>query len=225
MPKKVYIVCEKDVSGDMNRPCLARMLHENNIEHELLAVSQRFVINKPAISREFLRKIAWLCFSTPDSVRLFLSCCNDLLPIETIKIAAQDLSTAALLLQHGIRTDYIPVKPLFLHKNSAFGKAGEIIAAVDGQEWSGLSSAVNMVFTKREGSSFKIQGAKETVFLLNTPREAEYLLRRVRTEATFLCKNPATAEICWQFGQEKVVLPADFTYQGLLTELQKIISG
>ena len=221
MSKQVYLVCEKDVAGDMGRHRLAKVLKERGIKHAILPVSQRVVINKPAISRELLGKIVWLCFSTPDAVRLFFASFGELLT-STLKFAAQDLNTAAALLQQGVRTDYIPIKPLYLQQNSVFEKAGGTVAAADGQEWTGLSAAVNIVFTKREGLAFSIPEEKETIFLLNTPWEAEYLLRRAKHGSIFLCKNPATAEVCWEYGAE-VVLPTDFSYEGMLEELQKII--
>jgi len=219
--KQVYLVCEKDVAGEMSRHRLAQILQEHAIEHTLLAVSQRVVISKPAISSGLFHGIAWLCFSTPDSVRLFFASFSELLT-STLKFAGQDLNTAAALSRQDVRTDYIPVKPLFLQQNSIFEKQEALVAVVDGQEWIGLPAAVNMVFTERRNLSLSITEEKEAVFLLNTPREAEYLLHRVRTDGIFLCKNPATAKVCWQYGA-KVILPTDFTYEGMLTELQEII--
>ena len=221
MSKQVYLVCEKAVSGDISRPQLAQVLQEHAIEHKILTVSQRSAKNKPAISRELFERIVWLCFSTPDAVRLFFASFNDL-PASTYKCAAQDLNTAAALLQQGLKTDYIPVKPLLLQQSSIFEKQGELVAAVDGQEWAGLPATVNIVLTDRKALSFSIPKETEAVFLLNTPREAEYLLRVAHNDGIFLCKNPATAEVCWQYGV-KVVLPTDFTYEGMLAELQKII--
>ena len=221
MVKQVYLVCEKSVSSDISRPQLAQVLQEHSIEHAILPVSQRCVTNKPAISRELFERIAWLCFSTPDAVRLFFASFSDF-QTSTFKFAAQDLNTAAALLQQGLKTDYIPVKPLCLQQNSILNKQGQLVAAVDGQEWVGLPSAVNIVFTKRKGLPVSLHEETEAVFLLNTAREAEYLLRMARPDGIFLCKNPATAEVCWQYGV-KVVLPTDFTYEGMLTELQEII--
>ena len=221
MSKQVYLVCEKSVSGDISRPQLAHVLQEHGIEHAILPVSQRCVINKPAISRELFERIAWLCFSTPDAVRLFFTSFSDF-QTNSLKFAAQDLNTAAALWRQGLATDYIPVKPLGLQQNSIFAKQGELVAVVDGQEWVGLQSAINIVFTERIDLPFRIPEKTEAVFLLNTPREAEYLLRVARNDGVFLCKNPATAEVCWQYGV-KVVLPTDFTYEGMLTELQEII--
>ena len=221
MSKQVYLVCEKSISGDISRPQLAQVLQEHSIEHAILPVSQRSVIKKPAISRELFERIAWLCFSTPDTVRLFFASFSDF-QMSALKFAAQDLNTAASLLQQGVKTDYIPVKPLFLQQNSSFAKQGELVAAVDGQEWVGLQSPINIVFAERVDLPFSIPEKTEAVFLLNTPREAEYLLRVARNDGVFLCKNPATAEVCWQYGVN-VVLPTDFTYEGMLTELQELI--
>ncbi len=221
MSKQVYLVCEENVAGDISRHQLAQVLQERGIEHTILPVSQRTVINKPAISRELFDRIAWLCFSTPDAVRLFFASLSNFQK-NTLKFAAQDLNTAAALLQQGFRTDYIPVKPLCLHQNSILKNQSELVASVDGQEWVGLQAAINIVFTERRELPFSIYEGTEAVFLLNTPREAEFLLRTARKDGIFLCKNPATAEICWQSGV-KVILPNDFTYEGLLTALQEII--
>ena len=221
MSKQVYLVCEKDVSGDISRPQLTQILLKHDIEHAVLAVSQRSVKKKPAISRDLFERITWLCFSTPDAVRLFFSSFS-YFQTNALKFAAQDLNTAAALCRHGLKTDYIPVKPLYLQRNSIFAKQGELVAAVDSQEWVGLQSVINVVFTERIDLPFSIPEKTEAVFLLNTPREAEYLLRVARNDGVFLCKNPATAEVCWQYGVN-VVLPTDFTYEGMLTELQELI--
>ncbi|MHC1717462.1 MAG: uroporphyrinogen-III synthase [Acidaminococcaceae bacterium] len=221
MSKQVYVVCEKNVAGDIGRHQLAEVLQERDIEYTLLPVSQRRALNKPAISSELFDRIAWLCFSTPDAVRLFFTFFSDF-QASNLKFSAQDLNTAAALLQQGIKTDYIPVKPLYLRQNSIFEKQGELVAAVDGQEWVGLQAAINMVFTERVDLPFSIPEKTKAIFLLNTPREAEYFLRVARNDGVFLCKNPAAAEVCWQYGA-KVILPTDFTYEGMLTELQEII--
>lgn len=221
MSKQVYLVCEKDVVDDISRQKLAQLLQERDIEYGVLPVSQRMVINKPAISKELFSRIAWLCFSTPDAVRLFFASLSNFQK-STLKFAARDLNTAAVLLQQGFKTDYIPVKPLCLQQNSILNKQGALVVAVDGQEWVGLQAAINIVFTERRELPFSIYEGTEAVFLLNTPREAEYLFRTIQAdEGVFLCKNPATAEICWQHGKKGVVLPVDFTYEGMLEELEK----
>lgn len=223
MSKKVYLVCENDVAGDISRQQLAQVLQERDIEYEILPVSQRVVFNKPAISKELFSRIAWLCFSTADAVSLFFASFRDLhINDFSFKLAAQDLNTAAALLKQGLKTDYIPVRPLRLQQNSVLNKHGELVVAVEGQEWSGLSATVNIVFTERKGLFFSIPEGEQAIFLLNTEREAEDLFRAIKAEGIFLCKNPATAEICWQHGKTEVVLPTDFTYEGMLEELKKL---
>lgn len=222
MSKQVYLVCEKDVAGDISRQQLAQVLQERDIKYEILPVSNRAVIDKPAISKEMFLRIAWLCFSTPDAVRLFFTSFHDLHTNDfSFKLAAQDLNTAAALLKQGLETDYIPVRPMRLQQNSILNKQGEIVVAVDGQEWAGLQANMNIVFTERKGLSFSLPAETKAVFLLNTAQEAEYLFQAIQAEGIFLCKNPATAEICWQHGKTEVVLPADFTYEGMLEELKK----
>ena len=78
MSKQVYLVCEKDVAGGINRQQFSQVLQEQEIEHEILPVSNRAVIDRPAISKELFSRIAWLCFSTPDAVRLFFAFFHDL---------------------------------------------------------------------------------------------------------------------------------------------------
>ena len=222
MSKQVYLVCEKDVAGGINRQQFSQVLQEQEIEHEILPVSNRAVIDRPAISKELFSRIAWLCFSTPDAVKLFFAFFHDLHINEfSFKLAAKDLNTAAALLKQGLQTDYIPVMPLHLEQNSILNKQGELVVAVDGQEWAGLAASVNLIFTERKGLSFSIPEETKAIFLLNTEREAEYLFRAIQAEGIFVCKNPATAEICWQHGKTEVVLPADFTYEGMLEELKK----
>ena len=221
MSRQVYLVCEKNVDGEIMRQQLAQALQERGIEHTLLPVSQRNIINKPAISRKLFARIAWLCFSTPDAVRLFFASFSDF-QVNNLKFAGQDLNTAAALLQQGVKTDYIPVKPLALEQNGLLHQQGELVAAVDAQEWPGLAATVNMMFTERTRLPFNIPETTSAVFLLNTPREAEYLLRNAQPDGILLCKDPATAEVCWQYNRTKVVLPTDFTYEGLLAELQML---
>ena len=221
MSKQVYLVCEKDVAGGINRQQFSQVLQEREIEHEILPVSNRAVIDRPAISKELFSRIAWLCFSTPDAVRLFFASFSDF-QVNNLKFAGQDLNTAAALLQQGVKTDYIPVKPLALEQNGLLHQQGELVAAVDAQEWPGLPATVNMMFTERTRLPFNIPETTSAVFLLNTPREAEYLLRNAQPDGILLCKDPATAEVCWQYNRAKVVLPTDFTYEGLLAELQML---
>ncbi|MGL5206091.1 MAG: uroporphyrinogen-III synthase [Acidaminococcaceae bacterium] len=222
MSEKVYLVCEKNVCGHINRQKLAKALQERNIEYELLPVSQRIAIKEPAISEEFFSKIAWLCFAMPDSVGTFYSSFHNLLAKGfSFKVAAQDVNTAAALSQKGLETDYVPVRPLAFGQKDILHKSGGIVVAVDGQEWAGLKPTMNIVCTKRKALSVSMPEERAAVFLLNTPLEAEYLFQAIPADGVFICKNPATAEICWQHGKTEVILPADFTYEGILQELKK----
>ena len=165
MSRQVYLVCEKDVAGGINRQQFSQVLQEREIEHEILPVSNRAVIDRPAISKELFSRIAWLCFSTPDAVRLFFAFFHDLHINEfSFKLAAQDLNTAAALLKQGLQTDYIPVLPLHLEQNSILNKQGELVVAVDGQEWAGLAASVNLIFTELKGLSFSIPEETKAIY-------------------------------------------------------------
>lgn len=219
MRKKVYLVCENDVKGRASHRGLAKALLERGFEYESIVVSQRIVEAKPAISSDFFFRMSWLCFSSPDSVDRFFELFGDF-ETELVKTAAKDLATAIALAHHGVKVDLIPVKPLHLRRKVTLFQAEKMLVGVDGQEWRGLEAHINIVLTSREKLTWKAQ--QEGIFLLSSPREAECFLQEVPQEGIFLCKNPETAEKCWQNNCRNVILPTDFTSEGLLTKLQEI---
>ncbi len=223
MSKQIFLVCEKDVAGNESRRKLAQIMREYRIEYRVLPVSQRIIKERPAVSNEIFLKTAWLCFSTPDAVNLFLRYFDAaVLKNAPLKIAVQDLNTAVTLVRHGLHADYIPIKPLHLQHDGFFAETVSRVVSVDGQEWPSFKAAVNITLTEMKALSCELP--EEGVFLLNTPREAMYLLQQKIHKGIFLCKNPSTAEECWQRSCEKVVLPADFTYEGMLEKLKEIIT-
>lgn len=219
MRKKVYLVCENDVKGRASHCGLAKALLERGFEYESIVVSQRIVEAKPAISSELFFRMSWLCFSSPDSVDRFFELFGDF-ETELVKTAAKDLATAIALAHHGVQADFIPIKPLHLRRKATLFQAEEMLVGVDSQEWRGLEAHINIVLTSREKLTWKAQ--QEGIFLLSSPREAECFLQEVPQEGIFLCKNPETAEKCWQNNCRNVILPTDFTSEGLLTKLQEI---
>lgn len=219
MRKKVYLVCENDVKGRASHRGLAKALLERGFEYEYIVVSQRIVEAKPAISSELFFRMSWLCFSSPDSVDRFFELFGDF-ETELVKTAAKDLATAIALAHHGVKVDLIPVKPLHLRRKATLFQAEEMLVGVDSQEWRGLEAHINIVLTSRKKLTWKAQ--QEGIFLLSSPREAEYFLQEAPQKGIFLCKNPETAEKCWQNNCRNVILPTDFTSEGLLIKLQEI---
>lgn len=220
MQNHVYLVCELGLDGEVNHSRLAKKMAECGFNYNIIGVSQRLARVTPPIDADILLKADWLCFSSPDAVNMFfrlLAGAN----INSPKVAAQDLATAMALLDQGVKADFIPVRPLYL-ANSFPWSPEDLVVAVDGQEWLGLEPSINISLTERKALAWKAE-EKNAVYLLSSPREAEYLLLGKTSDGIMLCKNPETAEKCWQNGCEKVVLPQDFTWRGMIEKLREIV--
>lgn len=220
MQNHVYLVCELGLDGEANHSRLAKKIAGCGFKYNIIGVSQRIVRVTPAIDKDILLKAAWLCFSTPDAVNIFFKLFADA-NINLPRVAAQDLATAIALADQGVKADFIPVRPLSL-ANSFPWSPEKLLVAVDGQEWSGLETSINIPLTERKALFWQAE-EKNAVYLLNSPREAEYLLRANTADGIMLCKNPETAEKCWQNGCAKVVLPQDFTGRGITGKLREIL--
>ena len=220
MQNHVYLVCELSLDGEVNHRRLAKKMAEGGFKYNIIGVSQRIARVTTAIDTDILLKADWLCFSTPDAVNMFFKLFAGA-DINLPKVAAQDLATAVALSALGVKADFIPVRPLYL-SNSFPWSPEDLLVAVDGQEWPGLETSINIPLTERKALFWQTEG-KKALYLLSSPREAEYLLRGNIKDGIMLCKNPETAEKCWQNGCEKVVLPQDFTWLGMTGKLREIL--
>lgn len=220
MQKHVYLVCELGLDGEVNHCRLAKKMAECGFKYNIISVSQRIARVTPAIDADILLKADWLCFSSPDAVNIFFRLFAGA-NINLHKVAAQDLATAIALSALGVKVDFIPVRPLYL-ANSFPWSPEDLLVAVDGQEWLGLEPSINISLTERKALVWQAE-EKNAVYLLSSPREAEYLLLGNTSNGIMLCKNPETAEKCWQNGCEKVVLPQDFTWRGITEKLREIV--
>ena len=220
MQKHVYLVCELGLNGEEDHCRLAKKMAECGFKYNIIGVSQRIAVIKPIIDNDILLKADWLCFSSPDAVNIFFRLFADA-NINLTRVAAQDLATAIALAAQGVKADFIPVRPLSL-ANSFPWSSEELLVSVDAQEWPGLEKTINIPLTERKALFWQAE-EKNAVYLLNSPREAEYLLRGNTAEGIMLCKNPETAEKCWQNGCEQVVLPNDFTWRGMTEKLREIL--
>ena len=220
MQNHVYLVCELSLDGEVNHCRLAQKMAEGGFKYNIIGVSQRIARVTAAIDKDVFLKASWLCFSTPDAVNVFFRLLAGA-DINVPKVAAQDLATAIALSAQGVGADFIPVKPLFL-ANSFPWSPEDLLVAVDAQEWPGLEPSINISLTERKVLVWQSE-EKNAVYLLSSPREAEYLLQGKMADGIMLCKNPETAERCWQNGCEKVVLPQDFTWRGMTEKLREIL--
>lgn len=219
MAKKIYVTCEKNTAGVADRQRLAHALQSAGFTYELLPVSRRLSGEMPAISPRLVTKAAWIGFSSADAVQIFFEIfATD--AVSEAKIAARDLPAALKLKNCGIVADFVPVMPLHLKFDWRLPKPSGLVLAVDGHEWPGFKAHCNLVLTRRQSLLQPIVGP--AVFLVNSAREAAFLLKSEPRQGVFLCRNAETAEVFWRQGITDVVLPDEFTLDGMVGTLSEI---